>query len=94
LGVSTTIIEENATIVGVSIVMEEMSVAMVEEKHHYSLVSNKIVGIGKYHYCESKSQYGGVCTYMSLLNTTMARHKYNYGDANTTLVGKILREAP
>ncbi|MCZ6897380.1 MAG: hypothetical protein O7D95_01540 [Betaproteobacteria bacterium] len=79
---------------GVSIVMEEMSVAMVEEKHHYSLVSNKIVGIGKYHYCESKSQYGGVCTYMSLLNTTMARHKYNYGDANTTLVGKILREAP
>ena len=74
--------------------MEGISVAMVEDKHHYSLVSNKIVGIGKYHYCESKSQYGEVCTSMSLLNTTMARHKYNYGDANTPLVGKILREAP
>jgi len=57
--------------VGVSIVMEGMSVAMVEDKHHYSIVSNKIVGIGKYHYCESKSQYGG-----SIHIYVVAKHHY------------------
>jgi hypothetical protein len=35
----------------------------------------------------------GVYTSMSLLNTTMAKHKYNYGDANTTLVGKITKRS-
>ena len=51
--------------------MEGMSVAMVEDKHHYSLVSNKIVGIGKYHYYESKSQYGG-----SIHIYVVAKHHY------------------
>ena len=35
----------------------------------------------------------GVYTSMSLLNTTMAKHKYNYGDANTTFVGKITKRS-
>ncbi len=74
--------------------MEGRNATMVEDKQHYSFSEYKIVGIDKYHYCESKSQYGWVYTSMSLLNTTMASHKYNYGDANTTLDGKILREAP
>ena len=52
--------------------MERMSVAMVEDKHHYSLVSNKIVEIGKYHYCESKSQYGG-----SIHIYVVAKHHYD-----------------
>jgi len=35
----------------------------------------------------------GVYTSMSLLNTTMAKHKYNYSDANTTLVGEITKRS-